>query len=124
MNPKFSKVPGLVNAEDVHESLLQNNDISNLFYLCLLIQQGPRSKYVKSFDCEPGKVTQARWVTTANNAMVYYMQCKNPTPQLRLIVRIVVNMYAPSIFNIKKNYHFSNGPKYEKNGPFCGATKE
>ena len=112
MNPKFLKVPGLVNFEDVHKSLLQNNDIRNLFYLCLLIQEGPNSKYVKYFKCEPGKVTQARWVTTANNVMVHYMQLKKPTPELRLLVRIITNVYAPSILNIKRDFHFSNGPKH------------
>ena len=112
MNPRFKKVPGLVNFEDVHKSLLQNNDISNLFHLCLLIQEGPKSKHIKIFNCEPGKVTQARWITTANNILVHYMQSFSPSNELRLLVRIVVNLYAPSIFQIKKDFHVSNGPRH------------
>ena len=111
MNPKFKPISGLV--APIDKALLQNNDITNLFHLCLLIQAGPKAKHlVKHFDCSPGNVSQARWITTANNILILYMQSMNPSNELRLIVRIVVNLYAPSIFRIKKDFHVANGPKH------------
>ena len=112
MNTKFKPVPGLV--EHVDDALLQNNDIRNLFELCLLVQAGPKADkhLVKAFQCSPGNVSQARWITTANNILIHYMQLTKPSKELRLIVKVVVNIYAPSIFQIKTNFHFSNGPKH------------
>ena len=111
MNQKFKPVPGLVVSVD--EALLQNNDLRNLVGLCLLIQAGPKAKHlVKAFKCEPGKVSQARWVTTANNLLVHYMQLTKPSKELTLLVKIVTNIYTPTIIQIKKDYHVSNGPKH------------
>ena len=110
INRKFKPVPGLV--VPINEALLQNNDIRNLFELCLLVQAGPKSKHIKAFQCSPGNVSQARWITSANNILIHYMQLTKPSNELRLIVRVVVNIYAPSIFQIKTNFHFSYGPRH------------
>ena len=103
-------MPGLV--VPIDETLLQNNDIRNLFELCLLVQAGPKSKHIKAFQCSPGNVSHARWITSANNILIHYMQLTKPSNELRLIVRVVVNIYAPSIFQIKTNFHFSFGPRH------------
>ena len=113
MNPKFKPVPGLVGSVD--QVLLQNNDLRNLIALCLLVQAGPGPKgkqHLNAFKCEPGKVSNARWVTLANNCLIHYMQLTKPSKELTLIVRIVVNIYAPSIIKIKKEFHVANGPKH------------
>ena len=107
----FVPVKGIV-PNVIDEELLQNQDIKNLFYLCNLIQTGPSAskKLLKSFKCIPGVVTASRWVTTANNLLCLYAQESNPSENLVLLVRIILNIYAPLIFGIKKDWHITRAP--------------
>ena len=95
----------------ISKELLQNQDIRNLYYLCILVQTGPWASHdiAKYFDCTPGTVSFARWITTANNVLCLYCQTENPTYELILLTQIILNIYAPAIFNIKEKWHISNG---------------
>ena len=107
----FKQIKGLV--KEVHPSYLNNKDVRLLYFLCLLVQSGPSCKnLVKYFNKKPGKVTGARWITTATNILMLYMQTKAPSKNLILLTKIIVNIYGPAIFDIKQNWHMSSGPKH------------
>ena len=107
----------------IPKEFLHNNDVANLYWLCILVQEGPDTHpdIVKRFNCTPGKVTPARWLTCASNILVYYMQSEESEntfddwKRLTLLVKVIVRVYAPSIFNIKENWIFANGPVHFHN---------
>ena len=111
---QFKPVKGKVtelNPEEV--KILQNNDVKLLYFMCLLVQLGPKAEnLVKYFNMKPGKVTAARWITTCTNILMLYCQTSNPPKNLILLTKIIVNIYAPSIFAIKQDWHVSSGPKH------------
>ena len=101
--PVSGKVPQVID-----KSVLQNQDTHNLFGLCNLLQNGASDdRFKKYFACKPGTVTASRWLTTANNIMCLYAQEENPSDQLKLLVQIILNIYAPTIFSIKMEWHIS-----------------
>ena len=108
---EFEPVQGIV-PEAIDAELLQNQDIRNLFHLCNLVQKGPEAeeKLLKYFKCIPGVVTASRWVTSINNILCHYMQEENPTDNHLLIIKIIVKIYGPLIFNIKMDWHITKAP--------------
>ena len=83
----FKSRPGKV--VSVSEELLHNKDVKNLLMLALLVQEGPNTKkkeLLPYFGYTPGKVTAARWITTASNLLVYYMQQTQPTKELVILI--------------------------------------
>ena len=95
-----------------YQPLLHNKDVELLYYLCLLVQEGPGAKHLLPyFKRNPGKVTSARWITTASNILVVYLQEPNPSEILSLLVKVIVNLYGPCVFEFKKNWHVSFGSK-------------
>ena len=109
---QFQPLDGKVT--EISKELLQNQDIRNMYHLCLLVQTGPCAPpdIAKYFECTPGTVSFARWITTANNVLCLYCQTENPTYELILLTQIILNIYAPAIFDIKQNWHMSSGPKH------------
>ena len=109
---KFEPVKGLV--ERIPIEFLDNSDVKNMYHYCLVVQEGPNCDpdLKEWFEAKPGHVTPARWVTTASNILVVYMQTPpdEVTPKLKLLVKYIVRVYAPSIFCIKMNWAFRNGP--------------
>ena len=106
---QFQPLDGKVT--EISKELLQNQDIRNMYHLCLLVQTGPCAPpdIAKYFECTPGTVSFARWITTANNVLCLYCQTENPTYELILLTQIILNIYAPAIFNVKEKWHISNG---------------
>ena len=49
----------------------------------------------------PGKLNHARWVTTANRILRYYVGCSEPSHKLREIVEFVIRVYCQMWFNIR-----------------------
>lgn len=114
MNMSFVPIPGLV-PDNVDPKLLQNSDIKHVYDLGTLTKLGTKkasTAQINAFFCHPGTVTNARWVTTASNILTLYLQEENPSANLVLMVEIIQNLYIPSLFNIKKNWHCSNGPQH------------
>ena len=50
----------------------------------------------------------ARWLARADRILHYFMSQKNPTNNLILLVDYIVTVYAPSWFEIKKNWQCFN----------------
>ena len=87
MNKKFIPRPGKV--RNVDASLLHNKDLKNLYWLCVLVQEGPKTTNqdaLTHFEYTPGVVTAARWITTASNILCLYMQETQPSEQLILLI--------------------------------------
>ena len=110
MNQQFRPITGKVT--DIHEEFKHNNDLKLFHDLCMLTQAGPnaRQELLDAFNKSPGVVHQARWVTAASNLLMLYLQSMNPSKDLILVIKIIVNIYGPALFYIKENWHVSNGP--------------
>ena len=52
-------------------------------------------------NAEPGHLSHARWLTTANRILRVYISSDQPSNELDILVRFVVIVYAPSWFDIK-----------------------
>ena len=111
MEPNFQRRDGIV-PMDVSPALLANNDMHCLYYLSLLVQNGPHSEFVKFYSLIPGRVNCARWVTTGSNILKVYLGTSTPSPKLQLLVDIIINIYTPSLINIRQHFHISNGSKH------------
>ena len=114
MNMEFVPIPGLV-PDKVDPELLQNSDMNQLYNLGVLTKLGTKkatAAQINAFFCNPGTVTAARWVTTASNILTLYLQEHKPSANLILLVEIIQSLYIPSLFNIKKNWHCSNGSNH------------
>ena len=103
MNPRFKPIPGKVRS--VSEELLHNKDVKNFYMLCQLVQEGPKTsnkQLMSFFTYNPGKVTAARWITTANNILCLYMQATQPTKELVLLIgkysQVLVQFFRFSSF--------------------------
>lgn len=87
---------------------LQNSDMKNfntmMKVIIGLLEIGD------DFVLVPGPVNQARWVTTATNLMCLFVITENPPANLVLLVTFIINVYGPTICDIKKNWHVSCGP--------------
>ena len=110
MNQRFRPITGKVT--DIHEEFKHNNDLRLFHDLCMLTQAGPnaRQELLDAFKKSPGVVHQARWVTAASNLLCLYLQSMNPSNDLILVVKIILNIYGPALFYIKENWHVSKGP--------------
>ena len=106
---KFEPVRGRV--AHVDPDCLQNQDEKLLLGYCLLVQNGPQNdEDLKIAHRKPGKVCASRWVTTASSILCLYTQTENPSPNLKLMVGFIVNVYAPALFLAKGDWHCSKGP--------------
>ena len=78
MNMDFIAIEGKVEPiEEECNEILQNHDMKQLHDLSLLVQLGPKkagTRLINSFFRAVGHVHAARWVTTATNLLVLYMQ--------------------------------------------------
>lgn len=78
-------------------------------------------RYIKAVSSEefpvslatrnPGKLSHARWLTTANRVLRFYVSTTNPSENLREISTFVIKVYAPMWFNIKTNPSIKHAPK-------------
>lgn len=51
---------------------------------------------------KPGKLAHARWLTTAFSLLRLYISMPNPSKELQILTKFVVQLYAPVWFNIKR----------------------
>lgn len=110
---KFKAIPGKV--LEVNDEV--KNDLSTdqiyLLRACLAVQQGyADSDEITSLqNTIPGNLSHARWLTKANRILRLYMSKDACSPSLYKIVRFIVNVYAPSWFNIKSHPSCADGAK-------------
>ena len=91
------------------ESLLQNKDMKTFYNLCHQIMSKDPELLAKTYNA--GHVNCARWITTCSNIMLLYTLQKDPSPRLVMMVMLILNVYAPALFSIKRYWHISDGPK-------------
>lgn len=84
-----------------------------LFNMCTAISNGSIAPNlaVKS----PGKMSHARWLTTANRILRLYVSSSKPTILLTNIVKYILNIYAPAFFEIKARPSIVYGAKHFAN---------
>jgi hypothetical protein len=57
----------------------------------------------------PGKMSHARWLTTANRILRLYVSTSDPSDTLKSIVLFIMKVYVPSWFEIKVNSSSQDG---------------
>lgn len=107
----------VVNFEQVESSLQEppaeimkdlSNDQQLLLQYVLSISRGhiPTALLYK----KAGPCNQARWLTTALRFLILYTRDPEPSANFKKIVKFIMQVYAPSWFNIKTNNDFFKGP--------------
>ena len=57
-----------------------------------------------------GGINHSRWLTLGDRLEALYTKTPNPSPGLKRVVQFIVQVYAPSWFQIKANSRFTSGP--------------
>lgn len=76
-----------------------STDQNYLYQICTAISTGncPSNLANKS----PGKLSHARWLTTANRILRAYIAIKNPSPSLKILTEYILRVYAKVWFLVK-----------------------
>ena len=90
---------------------LNNHDDNVIIQLCLLIQNGPDSKYKDAVKLTPGLINLARWKNTDACVLYLFVITDNPSDELIKLVDFSINVYVPAIQGIHENPHFTDGPR-------------
>lgn len=61
---------------------------------------------------EPGPTNHSRWVTTANRWMRVYIGTKRPSAVLKNITVVIMKVYVPMWFRIKKDWQCTEGARH------------
>ena len=89
------------------------NDLSSdqrrLFEYCKGIGSGRVDEQWASWKIGP--LNHARWLTLAIRILCVYSRETKPTPTLKQLVYFIVQVYAPTWFEIKKSSKFHESPK-------------
>lgn len=76
-----------------------SSDQKYLLEICLAVSSGICSPDLAARN--PGKLSHARWLTTANRILRLYISQKNPSESLKILSTYIVKVYAPVWFHIK-----------------------
>ena len=60
----------------------------------------------------PGKISHARWLTTANRILRLYISTEDPSNNLLLIVDYIMKVYVPIWFAIRSDSSVTSGGKH------------
>ena len=105
----------LVNAEsipivdfepiDAEELNVTTDDLSTDQQYLAMIYNAVRNGSVDEFLCmrDPGNISHARWLTTANRFLRLYVATENPSEDLVRIVKYIMKCYVPTWFDIKSD---------------------
>lgn len=85
-------------------------DQKYLFDMCTAISSGKVNRSLARRSL--GKLSMARWLTTANRILRVYISTCNPSATLRLLAQFIVQVYAPSYFNIMAFPQFTHGSRH------------
>lgn len=93
---------------------LEPDDLSTdqqyLYKICIGIQNGTITPNLAKRD--PGKMSHARWLTTANRVLRLYVATKNPSANLAILTEFILKVYAPVWFEIKTKPHICDGARH------------
>lgn len=92
-------------SEDVVNDL--SEDQKYLYKMCKVVESGHCPPQVA--DCQPGKMSHSRWLTTANRVLRLYVSSIKPSTNLKVLAKFIVMVYAPVWFLIKSKCSFENG---------------
>lgn len=101
----FEAITGSV--RDIDDQIKKDLSQDQIYLLraCLAVQCGQQTADSKDLQilqsASPGKLHHARWLTLANRLLRLYMSTDNPSPELQKLVAFVVNVYAPTWFQVK-----------------------
>lgn len=56
-----------------------------------------------------GKLCHSRWLTMASRVLCLYTKTANPSSELILLTKFIIQVYSVSWFDIKKNCHWQEG---------------
>lgn len=76
-----------------------SSDQKYLLEICLAVSSGVCTPDLAARS--PGKLSHARWLTTANRILRLYISQKNPSESLKILTTYVMKVYAPIWFHIK-----------------------
>ena len=90
-----------------------STDQRYLYDMCQAVILGKCSMELSRKD--PGAISHARWLTTANRLLRLYVSTKEPSVNLTTIVTYIIKVYAPMWFAIKINCSCKDGAKHVLN---------
>lgn len=97
--------------QDIAHTL--SSDQRYLFDICSAISNGvvPYELVKRS----PGTMSHARWLTKANRILRLYIGELNPSSELQVLVKYIIQVYAPMMFEIKHKHSVVYGPVHLAN---------
>lgn len=104
---KFDESTLLTLPDDVYKKL--SNDQKYLFRIVNALISGQFSDNLQRLKIGP--YNQSRWITTGSRICLLYASTEKPSTTLNILTSYVVNVYAPTWFQVKKNELAINGPK-------------
>ncbi|GBM43932.1 hypothetical protein AVEN_125122-1 [Araneus ventricosus] len=96
---KFDQIDCTLQPLDLKDIEKLSTDQQYLYRICLAIKDGSCSSSVT--DNSPGKLSHARWLTTANRLLRLYIGTPSPSQNLIILLKYVMLVYAPMWFEIK-----------------------
>ena len=113
--PKVNEMP-LKQFQLIHAEVIDfdvnalSNDQTYLLKITNMVACGTIDAYIMKNT--PGKLNHSRWLTTANRILRLYVATDEPTPQLKMLAKYIVDVYSPVYFAIKKKPSIENGSKH------------
>ena len=87
------------------------NDLSTdqqyLYEICCAIRDGECCEQLAKKN--PGKMSHARWLTTANRVLRLYLATLSPSENLRILTTFILKVYAPTWFQVKTKPLLTHG---------------
>jgi len=100
----FKPIPGKV--IDLSDDVMADLSTDQLYLLkaCLAVQQGFHiTEHISYLQAGmPGNLSNSRWLTKANRILRLYMSKQVSSEELYRITRFILNVYAPSWFQVKQ----------------------
>lgn len=93
----------------VHVYKKLSNDQKYLFRILNALISGEFSDDLRKLKV--GNLCHSRWLTTASRICLLYASSEDPSEILIILTSYIVNVYAPTWFQINKNELAINGPK-------------
>lgn len=104
---KFDGVELLALPDKVYTKL--SNDQKYLFRIVNALISGEFTQSLQQLKVGP--YNQSRWLTSGSRICLLYASTEKPSETLKILTSYVVNVYAPTWFQIKKNELAIDGPK-------------
>lgn len=106
---EFQTIPFVCDLNDIENiAHTLSTDQKTLIDLCTAVATG---EVYRELQHRPiGKLSHARWTTTASRVLRVYMSDECPSEELKCIVKYILYVYVPSLFEIKHKPSIVFGP--------------